>query len=75
MIERNLLFGASNGEGVKLGGPSSGVGGSARVTVRDNTIWNTAQSVLVNWQSVDNVISSNVMGATGSTYGAVWATS
>jgi hypothetical protein len=70
-IERNLLFNATNGNGVKLAGSSADSGGAARVLVRNNTIWNTAQSVLVAWNSTDNVIAGNLMGQVGSTYGNV----
>ena len=60
VIERNLLFGAPNGEGVKLGGPTS-ASGSGNVTVRYNTIYNASQDILVAWQSHDNAIYRNLL--------------
>ena len=70
-IARNVLFNAPNGTGVKLGGPSPLSGGATRVTVTENTIWNTAQNLLVAWQSNDNVISRNLLGSTGPGYGTI----
>jgi hypothetical protein len=71
VIERNLLFNALNGNGIKLAGAAVDSGGAANVIVRSNTIWNTAQSVLVGWQSTGNVLTGNLLGKTGSTYGNV----
>jgi hypothetical protein len=70
-ITRNLLFNATNGNGVKLGGSAIDSGAAANVTVSENTIWNTTQNVLVSWQSVGNTIRRNLLGKTGSTYGNV----
>ena len=61
LIEGNLLFNATNGNGVKLGGSSSSSGGAVGVTVRFNTIVNTHQSILVSWQSSANVIEGNLL--------------
>jgi hypothetical protein len=61
LIKRNILFNATNGMGVKLGGPSESSGGSANVTVRYNTIYNTSQSILVAWRSAGNDIHHNLM--------------
>jgi hypothetical protein len=70
-IAHNLLFNAANGSGIKLGGASATSGAAANVTVSENTIWNTTQSVLVSWQSSGNTITRNLLGLTGSTYGNV----
>lgn len=69
-IERNLLFNASNGTGVKLGGPDVS-GGAANVTVRNNTIHNTAQNVLVAGESHSNTIHGNIFSAVGPGYSSV----
>ncbi len=61
VITRNLLFNATNGQAVKLGGPSSGSGGADYVTVSYNTLFNTSQSMLINWQSHDNSVYRNIM--------------
>lgn len=69
-IERNVLFNATNGMGVKLGG-SDVTGGSAHVTVTRNTIHNTSQSVLVAGDSHDNSIVGNILSAVGAGYSNV----
>ena len=69
-IQRNLLFNATNGMGVKLGG-SDVTGGSANVAVLRNTIHNTAQSVLVAGDSHDNSIVGNIFSAAGAGYSSV----
>lgn len=71
VIEHNLLFNATNGMGVKLGGPSSSSGGAANVVVRHNTIYNTAQSILVAWQSHHNELHRNLMVRVGENYGNI----
>ena len=68
VIERNLLFNARNGEGVKLGGPAPTLGGAANVTVRNNTIHNVAQGVLVGWQAHNIAISRNIIDIAGGNY-------
>ncbi len=50
LIARNLLFNAVNGRGVKLG-PGGETGGAFNVTVRHNTIYNSAQNVGVSRDS------------------------
>ena len=71
VIEHNLLFNATNGMGVKLGGADVNVGAATRVTVRYNTIYNTSQNILVSWRSHDNTIDHNLMDLTGTNYGSV----
>jgi len=60
-IERNLLFNATNGEGIKLAGSDPTSGGATNVTSRYNTIYNTSMSILVGWQSNHNRIDHNIL--------------
>jgi putative cell wall-binding protein len=71
MIQGNLLFGAPNGNGVKLGGPSETSGGAADITIRHNTIHGAVQGVLMSWRSQNNVVARNLIGHVGSNYGTV----
>ena len=68
IIERNLLWNATNGEAVKLGGPNALEGGTAGVTVRYNTCYNTAQHMLVAWKSGGNRIERNLLVKTKGSY-------
>jgi hypothetical protein len=70
LIERNLLFNALNGNGVKLGGADN-TQGTTNVTVRYNTIYNTSQNVLIAWKSANNNVYRNILGKTDSNYGCV----
>jgi hypothetical protein len=63
LIERNLLYNARNGMGVKVGGADS-TQGSVNVTVRYNTIYNTSQCILVGWRSSKNRIYRNILSLT-----------
>lgn len=71
LIENNLIFGADNGSGIKLGGSSQNSGGAHGVTVRHNTILDTAQAILVAWHSSDNVITGNFFAGTDDGYGHI----
>ena len=71
LIAHNIMFNAFNGQAVKLGGPTATSGGAANVTVRYNTIYNTAQSVLVGWRSKNNNIYGNILDKTGTGYGNI----
>ncbi len=71
LIEKNLLFGAANGMGVKLGGPSPTVGGATGVEVRFNSIYETSQGILVAWGSRDNLIRRNIIYGSGRGYGNI----
>jgi len=71
LIERNILFNATNGMGVKLGGADVNVGGAVYVTMRNNTIYNTSQNSLVSWRSHDNAISGNIFDLAGTNYGNI----
>jgi hypothetical protein len=71
IIERNVLYHAPNGTGIKLGGPSAEAAGTARVTVRYNTIYAAAQSILVAWGSRDNTLHRNLLVRAAGSYGAI----
>jgi hypothetical protein len=71
VIERNVLYHAPNGTGIKLGGPAADAGGTAGVTVRYNTIYDAAQSILVAWGSRENVIYRNLLVRVAGSYGAI----
>lgn len=71
VIERNVLWGAPNGNGVKLGGPSSASGGTARVAVRDNTIHDVVQGVLIAGRSHNNTVEGNLITAIADGYAAI----
>jgi len=73
LVRRNLLFDATNGMGVKLGGPAPEDGGAAHVDVRYNSIYNTAQGILVAWGSHDNRIRRNLIANVGPGYGGIRA--
>lgn len=68
VVVRNILYGAPNGMGVKLGGPREDSGGAARVAVIRNTIVDTSQSVLVAWRSTGNRIERNLLYGVGEGY-------
>ncbi len=68
LISGNLLFNATNGNGVKLGGSSSSSGGANGVTVSNNTVVNTHQSILVSWQSTNNRIEGNLLYGVSDNY-------
>jgi len=61
LVTRNLLFNATNGHAVKLGGPSSGSGGATRISVTHNTMYNTRYASLVAWGASANVFERNIM--------------
>jgi hypothetical protein len=61
VIARNLLFNSPRGKGIKLAGPSTGTG-STSVTVRHNTIYNTARpAIVVGMDTRDTVIRRNLL--------------
>jgi Protein of unknown function (DUF1565) len=60
VIERNLIFNAINGRGIKLG-PGGVTGGAINVSVRYNTIYNSAQNVGVSRDSAGVVIYRNIL--------------
>ena len=73
VVENNVLFGAENGTGVKLGGSSRRNGGAASVTVRNNTIHDAAQGVMVAWGSHSNRLERNLLTKAGRNYGLIRA--
>ena len=61
-IAGNLMFNATNGENIKLGGPSSGSNeGSANVTIRSNTLYNAAQPILLAGGTRNTLIEDNLI--------------
>ena len=60
LIERNVLFGAPNGRGIKLG-PGVETGGAVNVTVRFNTIFDSAQNIGVSRDSSRVHIYRNIL--------------
>lgn len=63
VIERNLLYNALNGRGVKLGPGSLSSPGTDNITVRYNTIVNTTgpSNVQFSGNSSNNVVERNIM--------------
>lgn len=66
LIEANRMWNAVNGSGVKIGGTDGLTGGSERVIVRYNTIYNTSQSIMVSGRSANNRIQRNILVKTRS---------
>ena len=60
-VNRNLLFNAPNGEGVKLGSSDPSEPGPNGVVVQYNTIYHANQSILVAWGAQNNRILRNLM--------------
>ena len=60
LIERNILFDAPNGRGIKLG-PGVETGGAVNVTVRFNTIFNSSQNIGVSRDSSRVHIDRNIL--------------
>jgi hypothetical protein len=69
LLERNVIFNAPNGENVKLGYgrsvPQPG-DGTARVTVRYNTMYRSLKPMLVSEESHSNTIERNIIVNSGS---------
>jgi hypothetical protein len=59
-IERNLIFDAPNGRGIKLGPPGTS-GGATHITVRYNTIWGAYQDVSLSRDASHNRIYGNIL--------------
>jgi hypothetical protein len=70
-IDHNLLFNATNGEALKMGGPSAGTGGAANIEVSYNTMVNSAMNVLIAWGSHDNELDHNLFVRTSGNYGNI----
>jgi hypothetical protein len=70
VIERNLIFDAYNGRGIKLG-PPGGTGGPRNVTVRYNTFFGAYQNVSLSRDASHNRIYRNIFSdATDASIGA-----
>jgi hypothetical protein len=61
-IERNIIFNAYDGRGIKLGPPDE-VGGPKNVVVQYNTIYRSYQNVSLSRNASHNVITHNLLGA------------
>ena len=61
MIERNILFNASNGANIKAAGGTS-VTGAARVTIRYNTMSTAAAGVIIGYGTHRVTMSRNLIG-------------
>jgi hypothetical protein len=62
LIEHNLFFNAPNGENVKLGGPTAAsYAGSANIVVRNNTLHNAYQPILLAGGTHDITIEGNII--------------
>jgi hypothetical protein len=70
-ISHNVMFNATNGEAVKLGGATATSGGGMNTKVAYNTMYNAAQTVLISWQSAGNSVYGNIMGGTYGSYGTI----
>jgi hypothetical protein len=69
MIERNLIFNAYNGRGIKLG-PPGGTGGPRNVSVRYNTFFGAYQNVSLSRDASHNRIYRNIfVGASDANIG------
>lgn len=72
LIQGNVMFGAPNGQNLKLGnsdGQDPGDGAN-RVTVRHNTLVDAAQNITVVGPSNDNIIERNILAEVN--YGESW---
>jgi hypothetical protein len=61
-IHNNLLFNATNGNGIKLGGADPGNYDTSGISVRYNTIYNTTPAnIMVSWSSSNNTFDHNLL--------------
>ena len=61
-IDHNLLFNATNGRNVKLGGPTiSTTNGTQNVTIAYNTMVNASQNVSISGSSRNNTVDHNII--------------
>ena len=66
VIERNIFFGAPNGENIKLGGAeSTAEEGAANVIIRFNTLHSAEQNLLLAGGTHDVLIEGNLIGTVG----------
>jgi hypothetical protein len=59
-IERNVIFNAYDGRGIKLGPPGD-AGGPKDVTIRYNTIRGGVENISLSREAADNVIARNIL--------------
>ena len=71
VIEHNLLVGAKNGRGIRIGAVSGNGAAVAGVTVRYNTIYNTITPIQLEWRTSANEILGNLLVKSGKTKAAV----
>jgi hypothetical protein len=64
LIERNILYNATNGHGIKVGSGTAD-SGSANITIRYNTVYNTVSSVFIAWKSSNNLVYRNMFEKVG----------
>ena len=65
VIEGNVLFGAPNGSGIKVGSAGPDDPGTSHVVIRYNTIAGTSQGILVSWRASEVLIHHNVLAWSG----------
>jgi hypothetical protein len=62
-IDHNILFNATNGRNIKLGGPSiSDTNGTQNVSISYNTLYNANQNVSMSGSSRNNTVDHNILG-------------
>lgn len=72
-VERNLVFGAPNGQNIKLGsGTGEGDQRTDNVEVRHNTLYGAHQNVMIVGDSRNNLIARNLMGRGAPAPGKDW---
>lgn len=71
-IERNILYGAPNGNNIKIGPGIEDRAGGQNVTIRNNTMYDAFHNVLVAWTAEGTVIEGNLMDRGPSGYGKDW---
>jgi hypothetical protein len=61
-IDHNIMFNATNGRNIKLGGPSiSTTNGTQNVTISYNTLYNANQNVSMSGSSRNNTVDHNIL--------------
>ncbi len=69
LVERNIFFNASNGNNIKVGPGKADYDAAENTTIRNNTMYNAAQNLMVVWKSKSNVIERNLLvKATGKSW-------
>ena len=61
-IDHNIMFNATNGRNIKLGGPSiSATNGTQNVSISYNTLYNANQNVSMSGSSRNNTVDHNIL--------------